>query len=268
MFPLYDAHNHLQDEWLAPHRPLWVPEMGRIGLRRAVVNGTIEHDWPGVAALAQEHSWVLPSYGLHPWFVAQRTHNWESKLAARLDAGGCAVGEIGLDRWKEPFDFEDQQDVFRRQLAMAAERNLPVTIHCLQAWGALESILKSDPVPERGFLLHAYGGPMEMVRGFAERGAYFSFSGYFLLPRKEETRRIFRQIPSDRLLVETDAPAMPVPKAYRVYDLPESPEGQPVNHPGNLIAAYAGLAEIRSISMGELAIAVEQNFQRLFHTGV
>lgn len=264
MFPLYDAHNHLQDEWLTPHRPLWLPEMDRIGLRGAVVNGTIEHDWPEVTALARDHSWVLPSYGLHPWFIAQRTNHWESKLTALLDAGGCAVGEIGLDRWKEPFDFADQELVFRKQLAMAAERNLPVTIHCLKAWGAMESILKSDPVPERGFLLHAYGGSQEMVRGFVERGAYFSFSGYFLLSRKEDTREVFRHIPLDRLLVETDAPAMPVPKSHRVYDLPDTPEGEPVNHPGNLMAAYAGLAEIRSISIGELAIAVEKNFRRLF----
>jgi TatD DNase family protein len=264
MIPLFDAHNHLQDEWLTPHRGEVIAAVERAGVRRMVVNGTMEADWAGVASLASRHPWVLPSYGLHPWQIARRTPSWRGRLESYLDAGGCGVGEIGLDRWMKGLDFEDQKKVFIEQLGMATARNLPVSIHCLQAWGALHGILREQPRPARGFLLHSYGGPGEMVDAFAGLGAYFSFSGYFLGERKSERREVFRRIPLDRLLAETDAPAMPLPAERVEYPLPESPEGKPVNHPANIGAVYKGLAEVRGISPEELAARARENFMRLF----
>ena len=142
----FDAHNHLQDEWLAPHLPRALELLEQMGIAGAVVNGTIEGDWQGVARLARERAWVIPSYGLHPWHIKERTRHWEDHLRARLDEGG-AVGEIGLDRWKEEYDLDDQVAVFRAQLRLAVERNVPATIHCLRAWGALWDIVRTDPVP-------------------------------------------------------------------------------------------------------------------------
>ena len=101
-----------------------------------------------------------------------------------LDAHSAAVGEIGLDRWKEGLNYEGQEDVFVTQLRIAAERNLPASIHCLKAWGRILELLQEGPVPERGFLLHSYGGPTEMVQAFAQLGAYFSFQVIFCAPPK------------------------------------------------------------------------------------
>ena len=262
--PLFDAHNHLQDEWLAPHLAEIFPVLEKNNLRGAVVNGTCEADWGAVASLAQQNEWVIPSYGLHPWFIANRSPQWLEKLMEWASRSDCAIGEIGLDRWREPFDFADQQQVFREQLAIAAERNLPVTIQCLKAWGALWKIVKDAKLPECGFLLHAYGGPLEMVHGFAERGARFSFSGYFLHERKSAQREVFAQIPVDRLLVETDAPAMPLPPERREFSLPDVEVGTAINHPANLIVAYRALAEIRGMPLEELVAQVQENFRRLF----
>lgn len=259
-----DAHNHLQDESLAPHRAEVMAELEKIGIACAVVNGTRESDWDGVAALAREHAWLLPSYGLHPWYLAERTPRWRERLVERVGQGSCAIGEIGLDRWIEGFDFEDQREVFLWQFALAAERNLPVTIHCLKAWGSLVELLRAHPAPARGFLLHAYGGPAEMVAELADRGAYFSFNGYFLHPRKAERWDVFRRIHADRLLVETDAPAMPLPPERAGFQLPDTPEGSPVNHPGNIVAAYEALAGLRGVSVEPLAVQVRENFTRLF----
>jgi len=261
---LIDAHNHLQDEWLLPHRSAVLRDLDSVALSRAVVNGTTEADWPEVAALAQQHSWVLPSYGLHPWFIAARTPHWRERLIEFLDRGHCAVGEIGLDRWIKAYDFEDQKRVFIAQLDLASERNLPVTIHCLKAWGALLEILRTRPVPERGFLLHAYGGPAEMVNDFVKLGAYFSFSGYFLHEKKAERRETFRLIPADRLLVETDAPAMPLPPERTRWPLPNAPDGTAINHPANIVSVYEGLAEIRNGTVEALTVQIAENFQRLF----
>jgi TatD DNase family protein len=265
--PLYDAHNHLQDEWLRPHLPAVLADLSALDLRGAVVNGTEESDWQDVARLAREHGWVLPSFGLHPWRVRGRTNAWKDTLQHHIDAAGprVAVGEIGLDRWIPDYDLDDQREVFIWQLHLAAERNLPATIHCLQAWGALAEVLWSEPVPARGFLVHAYGGPAEMVGTFAKRGAYFSFNGAHLHPRKEARRAIFREIPLERLLVETDAPAMPPPPEHITHPLPPAaPGGETINHPANLAHIYAELAALRGLPPAALAAQVEANFHRLF----
>lgn len=268
---LYDAHNHLQDRRLEPHRQGMFAELVELGLRGAVVNGTREDDWGDVAKLAAEHRWIIPSFGLHPWYVATRSSRWLEVLATQLKANPDAViGEIGLDRWIKGYDLEQQTDVFAAQLQLAVSCNVAVTIHCLKAWGALWEIIRSSPVPARGFLLHAYSGPAEMVAGFLERGAYFSFSTYFLHDRKEAQRELFRKLPPERLLVETDAPDMaPPPERSRgVIGDPET--GKPLNHPVNLLSAYEEVAQIRGIAIDELAALVECNFIRLFRrlTGV
>ena len=258
---LIDAHNHLHDARLAPH----LREILRtLDLQCAVVNGTREDDWPAVASLAAEHAWVLPSFGLHPWQVAGRSARWLEALRRQLDAHPAAgVGEIGLDCWIAGHDLADQTAVFTAQLALAAERNLPATIHCIQAWGALWEIVRTHPLPARGFLLHAYGGSLEMMRGFAERGAYFSFSPYFLHGRKAAQRAVFAAIPADRLLVETDAPDLRPPDEKNAHPLFDA-AGAALNHPANIAAAYAGLAGIRGLENETLAGIVAANFARLF----
>lgn len=276
---LCDAHNHLQDDWLAPHLDGIAAESGRLGLGAMVVNGTSEADWPLVAALARRFEFVRPSYGLHPWDVATRSPHWLEHLRTQLlTAPAAAVGEIGIDRWiladapaayfpagsPPPAPLPEQIACFLPQLALAVELDRPASIHCLQAWGQLDELLRSRPLPRRGFLLHAYGGPAEMVPGFVKLGAYFSFNGSFLAARKTRQQAAFRAVPLDRLLVETDAPAMPPPAEWLTHPLPPSPEGRPVNHPANLAATYRGLARLRDMPEPELVAHVAANFARLF----
>ncbi len=263
MHPLIDAHNHLQAPALAPHLGEIIQALEEQGIAASVVNGTTEDDWPAVADLARRLPWVRPSYGLHPWHVAARSPQWLEKLRAMLGCDPAAgVGEIGLDRWKEPFDFADQQAVFLQQLALAVELGRPVSIHVLRAWGAAAELLHSRPVPPGGFLLHAYGGPVELVRCFVEKGAYFSFSGSFFHERQAAKRAAFLAVPLTRLLVESDAPAMPLPPDRITHPLPPEPDGTPVNHPGNLRAVYEGLAALRSMPLDALAGQVAENFTR------
>src|SRR5688500_10718735 len=126
-----DAHNHLQDRRLDPYREVILSSLRKMEIRRAVVNGTREQDWNAVAQLGTEHSWVIPSFGLHPWYVSQRSTYWLETLTHLLDTTpGAAIGEIGLDRWIEDYDLPQQTEVFTAQLQLAAVRNLPVTVHC------------------------------------------------------------------------------------------------------------------------------------------
>jgi len=259
----YDAHNHLQDDRFAGRQNELLAVCETAGVTRMVVNGACESDWPQVLALAQENKMVLPSFGYHPWYLAERTPDWLTHLAKFLDVVPSAVGEIGLDRWKPDLPYEGQEEVFLAQLHIAAERNLPVSIHCLQAWGRMLELLQKNPRPQCGFVLHSFGGPVEMVPAFAKLGAYFSFPGYFLHERKLKQREAFKQVPADRLLIETDAPDQHLPPEKILFPLAGA-DGKPLNHPANLRAIYAELAGFLGENIESLAARVEENFLRMF----
>ena len=277
--PLYDAHNHIHDEWLAPHFTKIERQLLDLGLVSAVANGTSEADWPSVVEVSRR-TWIQPSFGLHPWHVGNRSPAWLDQLQLLLEANPAAgVGEIGLDRWMtdraRPDDprlaglrrapLDEQLSAFTAQFSLAARFDRPATIHCLEAWGALHDSLRQAPaLPARGFLIHAYSGSADLIKTFADLGAYFSFNGAFLDERKGRQRETFRHVPRARRLIETDAPAMPLPRAWRTHKLPPSPDGSPVNHPGNLEATYHALAAFLGEPVATLASAVEENFHRLF----
>ncbi len=265
-FRLYDAHNHLQDERLTPCREAVLAVLEQEKVARMVVNGSCEADWPAVLDLARRYPQAIPSFGYHPWYVKERSPDWQQALVRCVEAVPSAVGEVGLDRWVKGYDLDQQQEVFTWQLRLAAERNLPLSIHCLQAWGPLLDTLKAQPRPRCGFLLHSYGGSAELVGPLAELGAYFSLPGYFAHERKTHQREAFRQVPADRLLIETDAPDQLLPPERTQYPLTDAASGKAINHPGNLGAVYRFAAELRNEPLERLAGQVEENFLRLFGT--
>lgn len=245
-----------------------------------VVNGTHPDDWPGVAALAERHAFVRPAYGVHPWDAgAPRPAGWLDRLNAHLGANPRAtVGEIGLDRWildsARPDDprlaglrrapIKEQIETFLPQLQLAAQHDRAATIHCLQAYDELLPLLRAHFRPARGFLLHAYGGPAALVPELVKLGAYFSFNPAFLDPKKNRARETFKIVPLHRLLCETDAPAMIPPQSWRTHKLPPASDGTPLNHPGNVEAAYTGLAALRGEDLKELTGQISENFACLF----
>ena len=261
---LYDAHNHLQDERLGTNPAELVAAAVSEGIVKMVVNGSCEEDWPAVLSLARHFSQVLPSFGYHPWYVKERTSEWREVLVQFLDQTPSVIGEIGLDRWIKDHDLADQEEVFVWQLRLAAERDLPVSIHCLRAWGRLLELLQAGPLPQRGFLLHSYGGPEEMIVPLARLGAYFSIPGYFAHERKSRQRETFRHVPPDRLLIETDAPDQLLPDERNRHPLSDPLTGKPLNHPANIRAIYEFTAELLGESVESLASRVAENFHRLF----
>jgi TatD DNase family protein len=274
----YDAHQHFHFDPLTPHRATIVRDLAAAGVKGAVVNGTNEEEWPVVAALAREYRWIVPAFGVHPWDCGNRSADWEKKLRDALRATpGAGVGEIGLDRWLlelKPEDprvaglrvapLEEQVEVFSAQLALAAEFDRAPSIHCVQAWGALHEVLKKARLPARGFLLHGYAGPAEMIRNFTDLGAHYSFNLQLLEPRHKSRLENFRHIPVKRLLVETDAPTKAPPGALNRFPLSSAADGSKVNHPANVVVAYEALAKLRHVSLEMLAPQVELNFKRLF----
>lgn len=265
-----DAHNHLQDQGL---KLLGDSLADRLPSQDflCLVNGTSPCDWGWIASQCtpvdlSARPLLLPAFGLHPWKLDERTPNWLEELDMLLDLPYASLGEVGLDRWIKNSDFSEQLRVLHAQLELVEQRQLPISFHCLKAWndlrGQVGKWLGKHPRP---FLLHAYSGPASEVDYWLGLGAWFSFSPYFLHPRKQAVRELFRTLPLDRLLVETDAPSM-VPPDHGDFQILHGPDGQAVNPPGNLIPTYQALAELRDLPIEVLKQQIADNFSRFYLT--
>jgi TatD DNase family protein len=252
-----DCHVHLQNAVLSAQLEAVLTRAAKTGVTRFVCNGVQEEDWPQVHALAQRFPEVIPCFGLHPWYVGQRSAQWQERLESFLDQCPSAVGEIGVDQWIEPRDELAQEEVFRTQLHIARQRQLPVMIHCVRAWGWLLDILRSEAPLPVGMLIHAYGGPCDLIKPLAEMGAYFSFGGNTLDDRNARRRIALPHIPAGRLLLETDAPDILPPPAFRPFVILDK-HGKAHNEPANLPTIARGIAALLNISEQTLA---EQNWQ-------
>ena len=254
-----DSHNHLQDPCLGNSGPV-IAAMKKAGVNRCVVNATRESDWAAVAALAAaEPDFISPAFGIHPWHAHTVTNGWQKRLVELLvKHPHASVGECGLDQWIAEPRLEIQRPVFLDQLCLAREMGRPITIHCLKAWSALfDSFAETPPPPQ--FLMHSFGGSIEVARRLIPLGAYFSFSGHFLHPRKYSVIEVFRQLPPDRILLETDAPDMLPPQESITHPLQEK-----YNHPANLPAIGQSFAAAFMIPAETLALLTHENARRCF----
>ncbi len=258
-----DAHNHLQD-------PLLSCLAEDVSSRAApgslsLVNGTSPQDWPLVADAAMNSpDGIVPAFGVHPWKTADCARQWLPQLDTWLNQPNASLGEVGLDRWIANANIPLQVRILQQQLELVEQRPCTISFHCLKAWPEFHRIagswLREHPRP---FLLHAYGGPPTDVAHWLDLGGYFSFSPYFLYTRKQVIREIFQQIPLERLLVETDAPAM-APPTMNGFHVPLSKEGQRINVPANIIPTYQALADLRDMPIQELQRQIQQNFSDFY----
>ena len=262
--PLYDAHAHFAAPALQQHWQQISHDLEKIDLKYAVVNGTSPADWPAVLQLAKSELHIIPAIGMHPWHVNDAATDWQARFLQALDRGARVIGEVGLDQWIEGHDLERQQAAFRWQLAQATQRNLPVSIHCLKAIGPLMETLRREPLPKRGFHLHAYNGSVELIPELVELGAYFSFNAGQLRTGKSKAPERICAVPAERLLIETDAPDMLPHPEVRSFNLPESDSCHVLTHPGTLIDGYTAIAEIRATPLESLRQLVASNFETYF----
>lgn len=254
-----DAHNHLQDSRLGDSGPV-IAAMKSSGVTRCIVNATCESDWTAVTRLADaEPDFVAPAFGIHPWQAHTASPDWQKNLRSLLESHPQAsIGECGLDTWITEPKLEIQLPIFLDHLRLAREMERPLTIHCLKAWGALFDSFAEVPPPPR-FLVHSFGGSIEVAQRLIPLGAYFSFSGHFLHPRKSAVLDVFRQLPHDRILLETDAPDMLPPAEIITHLLTENH-----NHPANLPAIGQALAAALGMAPETLAEITRQNAQACF----
>ena len=249
----FDTHCHLND---GAYRDDLEEVIGRArheGVGYILVPG---YDLPSsvqAVELARRHQGVYAAVGVHPHDAVTYDAAVEKELQ-RLFAEEkvVAVGEIGLDYHYNHSPRQRQQEVFRRQLALAKAADLPVIIHNREAHNDLFRLLQAAGENHRG-VLHAYSGSKEMLAGFLALGFYISIGGPVTFRNARKLPEVVEAVPLRRLLLETDAPYL-TPHPYRGRR----------NEPAYLLHTAGRVAEIIGMNREELAVATTENAFRLF----
>jgi len=252
---LVDSHCHLDFPELAQDRAGVLARARAAGVGRMVTISTRVRRFDGIRAIADAHDEVWCSVGTHPHNAAEEPDVTADELV-RL-AGHpkvVAIGEAGLDYFYDHAPREAQAAGFRTHIAAARESGLPLVIHARDADADVAAILTEET--GRGafpFILHCFSSGRALAETGVKLGGYVSFSGILTFRKSEELRAIARDLPRDRLLVETDAPYLaPVPFRGRT------------NEPAFVAHTAAMLGETLGMSAGEIARITTDNFFRLF----
>lgn len=210
--------------------------------------------------MARKNKRIFASVGIHPHDADSLTDENLARIEELLDSPGTvAMGEIGLDFFREPFcDPETQKDAFRRQLAAAEAHGKPIIIHCREAYEeVLEILRESKPSGWKG-VLHCFTASPDTAKKFLDMGFHIGFTGvatYYKSGSKDESffLETVRAMPLDRILVETDAP----------YLSPAPHRGE-INEPLFVRYVIDKIAEIRGMDAEELERATSDNAKKLF----
>ncbi|WMC09984.1 TatD family hydrolase [Oceanimonas pelagia] len=250
---LTDTHCHFDFDAFADDRQAHWLRAQAVGVRRLVIPGVEEAQWPGLPGLCSELEGVRYALGLHPWWVGSASEQWQQRLVAALDRAGpacVAIGEAGLDMaCSVPLAEQEAALVF--QLRLACERGLPVILHSHKAHDSLLKWLRRfTPV---GGVVHGFAGSLQQAQGFWKLGIHLGVGGTITYERAQKTRNTVAAMPLEALVLETDAPDMPLCGF----------QGQP-NHPARLPLVLQALADIRTEPLAALATELEANADRLF----
>lgn len=209
-------------------------------------------EFPAMAALVREYSQISVSCGEHP--LHQQLGFSPAQLAelCRLPEV-VAVGETGLDYFYSPDNKSTQQAAFAAHIAVARDVQKPLIVHTRDAREDTLSLLHSEKAADCGGVLHCFTEDWATAKAALDLGFYISFSGIMTFRNADALREVVRQVPSDRLLIETDSPYLaPVPHRGKT------------NQPAYVAAVAKAIADVRQISVEELAHQTSQNFRQLF----
>ena len=228
------------------------------GVTRILVPGTCRGDLHLAVDIAEAHQGVFAAVGIHPHEAKEFDEDEDLKLFEELSASKkvVAVGEIGLDYHYDHSPKEAQRYALEAQLRFAGEKGLPVLLHNRESEQDLLPILKrlapGDPGTLRG-VFHSFCADPETGRRALALGYLVSFSGMLTFKAAENVRAAAAALPLESMLIETDAP----------YLAPAPHRGRP-NEPAYLAKTAAKLAEVKGVSLEEVARATTENFRRLF----
>ncbi len=254
MIMLIDSHAHLE-------MPEFKKDLTEV-LQRAKVSGveyiftvgTGKNDWERTLEIAQANSMVYAILGIHPHHAKEIDEQTYPILKKLCQNGKVkALGEIGLDFFRNLSPRETQLRGFREQIDLAKELNLPIVIHDREAHQETLEILKSEGAKECGGIIHCFSGDYEMAKDCIDMGFYISIPGSITFKNAEKLREVVNKLPLNSLLVETDAPFL-TPEPFRGKR----------NEPSYITYTARKIAEIKKVSFEKVAEMTFENTLKVY----
>ncbi len=251
---LIDAHAHLDDSRFDKDRGDIIQRCAREGVMCIINAGTNLSTSIKAISLAEEHSIIYATIGIHPHEAKTADDNTMELL--RSFAGKdkvVAIGEIGLDYYRDLSPRDKQQQVFRDQINLARELGLPIVIHDRDAHGDILRIMKEEKADDVGGMMHCFSGSREMAKECMDMGFYISFAGPVTFENARRLKEVARYVPVDRLLTETDCPYLtPVPFRGKR------------NYPGNVKFVVEEICRLKGLAREQLTEIIYDNTKELY----
>jgi TatD DNase family protein len=251
-----DSHAHLDDDRFDDDREILIESLRANNIDLVFNIGADIKTSKASVELAKKYDHIYAVVGIHPHDAEDAEDNYLDILRElSLEEKVVAIGEIGLDFYYDNSPRDIQRKVFKEQLKLAKELNLPVVIHTRDASQETFDILKEAGKDGslRG-IMHCYSGSVEMAKEYIKLGFYISIAGPVTFKNSRVVKDVAKEIPLDKLLIETDCP----------YLSPEPHRGKR-NEPKFVKHTAEKIAEIRGISLEELAKATSENTKRIFN---
>lgn len=252
---LIDSHCHLEYKGLVEDQAAVLERARAAGVGGLLSISTRQREWDQVIGTAERHDAIWASVGIHPHEADQHADLGEAALMAAAEhAKVIAIGETGLDYYYDKSERETQRALFRRHIAVSRQTGLPLIVHTRDAEADTAAIL-ADEMAQGAFpaLIHCFTASADFARTVLDLGLTISLSGIVTFKNASDLQAIAREIPEDRLLVETDAPFLaPVPH-----------RGRPCE-PAFVADTARFVANLRGMEPERLAAVTTANFARLF----
>lgn len=253
---LVDSHAHLEsvefdgllDEIVGRAQVAGVGEILNIGYSPATIDKTLE--------LVERYESIYCALGVHPHNSKEFTEEYEEELKKKLlGKKVLAVGEIGLDYYRDLSPRKTQRDVFKQQIGLALYFGKPIIVHCRDAFEDVMNILREEGAGEAGGVFHAFSGGLDEAREILGLGFHLGIGGPVTY-KNSKLPEVISHLPSGALLIETDCPYLP-PAPYRGKR----------NEPAYVALVAEKLAEILDVTLEDIERTSETNYRRLFHGG-
>jgi len=249
-----DSHCHIDFPELSGNLDQLLENMRAAQVTHALCVSVNLTDWPRVLNLAESHSNLFASVGVHPDQSVDETEPSEQDLTGRADHPRIiAIGETGLDYYRLTGDLNWQRNRFRTHIRAARSCGKPLIIHTRAASEDTVAIMREENAGQPGGVMHCFTETWEVAKAALDLGFYISFSGIITFRNAADLREVVRQVPLNQMLIETDSPYLaPVP--YR---------GK-TNQPAYVREVAASVSQIRNVPLEVVANTTTENFFRLF----
>ena|SRR5665647_444943 len=250
---LVDSHCHIDFEEYADRMPQLLENMARNQVTHALCVCVNLTDFPRVLALAEGHSQLFASVGVHPDRTDDAGPHINDLIERAKHPKIVAIGETGLDYYRRDGDLEWQRERFRTHIRAARECGKPLIIHTRDAGEDTLRLMREERADEVGGVMHCFTETLEIAQAAMALNFYISFSGIVTFKNAHAIKEVAKAVPLERMLVETDSPYLaPVPQRGKT------------NEPAWVRHVAEEIARLRGISLELVANATTGNFFRLF----